>query len=270
MKSKLLKGFFVVLGAVALSSIGLFAADSMQGIDRGLVGLAGSGAGLCRDGMTPVKNGEHSFCIDMYEASPGNLCAHSVPTNVIETEDNANAQGCTMDSKEGSEPWRFVSLTQAQRICAGAGKRLPTSDEWYAAALGTPHTECVISGRANPEKTGTQEACVSVAGAYDMIGNVWEWVDETVQDGTFANRQLPETGYVASVDASGVAITTAGQEQQLYGADYFWSKNEGTFGMIRGGFYAGEGDAGLYAINASVQTSFASPGLGFRCVEDML
>ncbi len=103
-----------------------------------------------------------------------------------------------------------------------------------------------------------------------MIGNVWEWVDETVQDGSFSDRKLPETGYVASVDASGVAITTAEQEQQLYGADYFWSKHEGTFGMIRGGFYGGESDAGLYAVNASVQTSFSSPGLGFRCVEDVI
>ena len=39
--------------------------------------------------------------------------------------------------------------------------------------------------------------------------------------------------------------------------------------MIRGGFYGSEDDAGLYTANTSVETSFASQGVGFRCVEDI-
>ncbi len=100
-----------------------------------------------------------------------------------------------------------------------------------------------------------------------MVGNVWEWVDETVTNRSFNERELPMEGYVTEVDASGVAITTdAVKGSELYGDDYFWSKDEGTFGMIRGGFYGSGKDAGLYTTNASVPTSFATQGVGFRCV----
>jgi formylglycine-generating enzyme required for sulfatase activity len=154
-------------------------------------------------------------------------------------------------------------------MCAGAGKRLPTSDEWYKIALGTDASQCVINGDS-PESTGT-ESCVASSGAYDTIGNVWEWVDETIYGNTFKNRSLPAEGYVTSADASGVAITTQTNiADELYGKDYFWSKTEGVFGMIRGGFYGSDDDAGLYTINATVATNFAAQGVGFRCVEDII
>jgi formylglycine-generating enzyme required for sulfatase activity len=152
-------------------------------------------------------------------------------------------------------------------MCAGAGKRLPTSDEWYRIALGTETDTCVVDENAVRE-TGTVE-CVSSSGIHDMVGNVWEWVDATVVGKNYDDRELPPEGYVTSVDASGVAITTATEGDILYGDDYFWSKGEGVFGMIRGGFYGSDDDAGLYAVNASVPTSFASQGVGFRCVEDV-
>jgi hypothetical protein len=40
--------------------------------------------------------------------------------------------------------------------------------------------------------------------------------------------------------------------------------------MIRGGFYSSGEDAGLYTINASIPTSFATQGIGFRCVQDLI
>ena len=79
---------------------------------------------------------------------------------------------------------------------------------------------------------------------------------------------LPEEGYVTSVDAQGLAITSATTPDDMYGRDYVWSKTEGVFGMIRGGFYGSNQDAGLYTVNASVQTNFATQGVGFRCVKD--
>jgi formylglycine-generating enzyme required for sulfatase activity len=153
-------------------------------------------------------------------------------------------------------------------MCAEAGKRLPTSDEWYQIALGTDVSACIVQS-GTPQQTGTA-SCVASSGAYDMVGNLWEWVNETVTGSTFQNRTLPMEGYVTSVDSGGVAVTSDQAPDDLYGADYFWSKNEGVFGMIRGGYYGSGKDAGLYTINASVPTAFASQGVGFRCVEDVL
>lgn len=269
MKSKLLKGGLTVIGAVFLSTLGIFASDGLRGIDNDMLALTGGKTnGPCRAGMVPMKQDVGILCVDMYEASPSLKCPHRDPLNLLESEKNTNASECYAASIKGVAPWSYISLPQAQRMCAGAGKRLPTSNEWYRIALGTDPNTCVTNadGRASTGSGG----CVSSVGAYDVVGNVWEWVDETVQGNTFKERQLPEEGYVTSVDASGVAITSAENPDELYGADYVWSKNEGVFGMIRGGFYGSETDAGLYTVNASVGTSFGSQGVGFRCVEDVL
>lgn len=269
MKSKLLKGTLVVLAASVISTLGIFASDTLQGIDGGIAGLGGSDRGVCRAGMVPQKIGTALLCVDMYEASPAAGCPNSAPSNVLESEKNMNTKECYAASVSGQTPWTFISLSQAQRVCAGAGKRLPTSDEWFQMTLGTDATQCVVKENT-PKQTGT-DACTSASGVYDTIGNVWEWVNETVEGDTFRGRTLPSEGYVTSADASGIAITTdALKSDELYGEDYFWSKTEGVFGMIRGGFYGSGADAGLYTTNATVATNFASQGVGFRCVEDVI
>ncbi len=268
MSSKLLKGALVVFGAVLVSTLGIFASDSLRGIDRDLVGLAGKATGACMEGMVALQEGDRLLCVDIFEASPSSKCPHANPSNLIETEKNATSPECFASSREKAFPWSFVSLPQAQRLCAGAGKRLPSSDEWYRFALGTLPETCVIDD-TEKQLTGTPE-CIAPSGVHDAIGNVWEWVDESVNGNTFRERALPPEGYVTSVDASGVAITSETNPNALYGEDYMWSKGEGVFGMIRGGFFGSSKDAGLYAVNASVQTSFGSQGVGFRCVEDAL
>ncbi len=267
MRNKLFKGGLTVLGAILLSTIGIFASDRLQGIDRELVGLAGdSTSGTCRAGMVRLSYEGKILCVDAYEAAPSEACPHQDPTNILETEKNANTNNCYAASVSEKLPWTFVSLPQAQRLCAHAGKRLPTADEWYKFALDSDPTLC-ITEEPNKKPGG---GCPSGIGVFDAIGNVWEWVDETVTSGTYENRPLPAEGYVHSVDASGIAITSDQNPDELYGADYFWSKPDGVFGMIRGGFYGSGHDAGLYTINASVPTSFGSQGVGFRCVEDVI
>ncbi len=268
MQSKLLKGILTVFGAIVFSTIGIFASDALQGIDRDLSNIAGvGGSDICPEGMFPIKNGETLLCVDIYEASAGEKCPKANPINIVETESNVNSPECYPASVPNAIPWSYISLPQAQRICAAAGKRLPTSGEWYRIALGTDARSCIVEGNA-PAQTGSS-GCVSGAGAFDAVGNVWEWVDATVNGLEFEGRTLPAEGYVSSVDASGIAITSTNNPQDLYGSDYFWSKTEGIFGIIRGGFYGSGDDAGLYTANASVATSFASQGIGFRCVEDV-
>ncbi len=266
MRGKVIKGVVTVVGAITLSTLGIFASDALRGIDGNLASLGGK-SGVCPSGMVPMKNGTSVLCIDMYEASPSKNCPHVEPRSALDTEENVTSDECYAASVSDAAPWRFVSLTQAQRVCAGAGKRLPTSDEWYRAALGTDASLCVIRGGA-ASKTGT-EGCISTVGVHDAVGNVWEWVDESVSGYSFQDQTLPSEGYVDSVDAGGVAITSGEKGNEQYGLDYFWSKEEGIFGMIRGGFYGSGDDAGLYTVNAAVETTFTTQGVGFRCVEDV-
>src|SRR5262245_60475562 len=86
-------------------------------------------------------------------------------------------RGCANDvyavSLPSQTPSIHVSWFQAQEACANAGKRLPTSAEWQAAADGTPDprtgdetTDCSIGGLRI--LTGTRSRCVSARGAFDM------------------------------------------------------------------------------------------------------
>lgn len=269
MKRKWLKGAFIGVGALALSTLGIFASDTIRGIDSRVSNLASIGnSGICQEGATPVRVDGDTLCVDIYEASPSTGCPLRELSSAVQSEQNANTKGCFAVSVEGARPWNYVSLPLAQRMCAEAGKRLPTSDEWYAYTLGTDTESCVID-ETTFAKTGVSE-CVSSVGVHDAIGNLWEWVDANVVNGSFNGQPLPEEGYVESVDANGVALTSTTSPQSFYGEDYFWSKQEGVYGMIRGGFYGGGSDAGLYTINASVQTSLSTLGVGFRCVEDVI
>ena len=225
MKAGLLKGSLVVVGAITVSALGIFASDGLRGIDRDLVALSGVGGGsVCPSGMILEKREGNALCVDMYEASASSECSNSNPRNTQETEANINNRNCHVQSDEDKQPWRFVSLSQAQRICADVGKRLPTSDEWFHIALGTNPDNCVVDS-FSPGNTGKNN-CVSSVGVHDMVGNVWEWTDESVVGKTLNGRDLPPEGYVTSADASGIAITTDTNPDELYGSDYFWSEDE--------------------------------------------
>ncbi len=269
MHARWIKGSFVVVGAVLLSTLGIYASDALQGIEGGIGQLAGARkAGVCMEGAMPITVSGRVLCVDVYEASPSEKCPHTSLMNVIESEENAKSPECYAMSVSGKVPWNYISLPQAQRVCANMGKRLPTSEEWYQIALGTNPDACVTN-ESTVALTGSAESCISDAGAHDVVGNLWEWVHEEVVGNTYSGRQLPEEGYVTSVDAQGIAVTSGESPDDLYGKDYMWSKTEGVFGMVRGGFYGSKDDAGLYAVNASVQASFATQGVGFRCVKDV-
>jgi serine/threonine protein kinase len=97
------------------------------------------------------------------------------------------------------DPIVDVSFLDAQEFAKWAGKRLPTSQEWEKAARGTDGRmypwgdDSLTSAPVNVgNKRGvmlvhSNPAGASPCGAVNMLGNVWEWVDD---------RKTPSPGAV--------------------------------------------------------------------------
>ena len=97
-----------------------------------------------------------------------------------------SGQDCANDiyavSLASELPSGLITWFQAQEACANAGKRLPTSAEWQVGASGTPdpgpddRVKDCNSASGAVSITGARSACVSALGAFDMVGNLTEWV----------------------------------------------------------------------------------------------
>ncbi len=153
-------------------------------------------------------------------------------------------------SVAGVTPSAYVTWFQAQQFCRMAGKRLVTNAEWQSAAAGTPDgAPCVVDASA-PGPTGTA-GCVSNAGAFDMVGNLSEWVADWIPPATDCQPDLFGTGDVncMAIDPTGtVAVSRAGPAA-----------------LIRGGFFAVGVLAGVFAVDGVHPLSNVVSGLGFRC-----
>jgi hypothetical protein len=243
-------------------------------------GVAWGQAPRCARDMTRPG----SFCLDRYEASvwrvpdpagtnkslvkkiaKGTATAEGLvekgatQLGLAETDDYAPCSdsgqtGCDdifAVSIAGVPPSANLSWFQAQQACANSAKRLPRSGEWQQAVAGTPDTggdngstDCKTTG-SSTVSTGSRGACVSRFGNYDMVGNVYEWVEDWVPQSTgcpgwggFSNDFMCLSG----------ASTTA----TFPGA------------LTRGGSYADDAFAGpLLIFDTRPQDSY--PNFGFRC-----
>jgi formylglycine-generating enzyme required for sulfatase activity len=268
----------IVILTVILSTVVINAADHIGSFKDSLLGnVVSTDASGCPSGMASIPAEGGSFCIDMYENSADDACQFSDPGNNEETRLNLEGEVCKPVSKQGKIPWRNIARHQAELACAKAGKRLPTNKEWYRAALGTPDSRdnwgpvgCNLgkAGSASPEPAGGRSRCVSSAGVFDMVGNVWEWIDGSIEVGAYKGRTTPSTGFVTSVDGDGVPLSTVPDvSDPVFNDDYFWADLTDVRGMIRGGYWGNDSDAGLYAINAVIPPTFTGIGAGFRCVK---
>lgn len=113
------------------------------------------------------------------------------------------------------QPANCVSLEEATAYCAGAGKRLPSGDEWEWAARGgtdgraTPWGSPVATDQicwGKPKKrTGTctrrsHALDVTPLGIHDMGGNVSEWVSPPARSGKSAARWVHGASWYAVDD----------------------------------------------------------------------
>jgi formylglycine-generating enzyme required for sulfatase activity len=106
--------------------------------------------------------------------------------------------GKLADPLLADHPATDVTYADAAAFCAWAAGRLPTGDEWEAAARGEdgrawPWGEvfdpercaCVESGWGWTAPVTAHPAGASPCGAEQLAGNVWEWVSDATEDGAW-------------------------------------------------------------------------------------
>lgn len=279
MFKKIFKYLIVVVFSILIAGVGIDAADHYGNIKESILGrlINGKQSGPCPDDMVFVPTENQGFCIDKYEASTGEACPNLAPTSQQETTANIDLFDCKPESKPETTPWTNLSQAQAMELCAKAGKRLPTDAEWYLASLGTPDKndgwaldDCQVSKNwsAQPGMTGAGVNCKSSAGAYDMIGNVWEFVKAQSDDGVINGVKLPGTGFIKAVDINGLPVETdENSPDENNKKDYFWIKETGSRAMARGGYWDSKSDAGRYSVYLVTPLGTAGDGIGFRCAK---
>ena len=124
-----------------------------------------------------------AYFIDKYEVTNTfyKVCVEDgVCEQPTDTDDYSNSQ-------YAQHPVVYVDWYMAAEYCEWRGARLPTEAEWEKAAQGTDGrtypwgdeeseiTFANFSG-SDTKEVGSYPKGVSPYGAYDMAGNVWEWV----------------------------------------------------------------------------------------------
>jgi sulfatase modifying factor 1 len=187
--------------------------------DAGIDALTDAASLRCPAEMTLVAG---RVCVDRWEATleEGSLDGGASPWSPFQ---NPGRRRVRAVSRPDVTPQGYISGEQAQAACREAGKRLCVLDEWLAACRGPmmftwPYGMAYIARRCNegravhpvvqffgtatgvftfenmnhpginmqPDtvaRTGAFSGCVSPWGAFDMAGNLHEWIADP--NGTF-------------------------------------------------------------------------------------
>ena len=175
-----------------------------------------------------------AYYIDKFEVTNGRYLefvratGHRPPQNVKDPSRNL-WQGGLIPESIADRPVINVDWYDADAYCKWAGKQLPTEAEWEKAARGTDdrrfpwgnveptHKHLNYNQRWQGEKTlmpvGSYAAGKSPFGAYDMAGNVWEWVADWYdplyyEQSPERNPKGPELGTHKVLRSSGWEVET--------------------------------------------------------------
>ena len=247
----------------------------------GTVYAGAFGPATCPSGMIPVPaspaDGQQGFCVDKYEAQ-------SSAGNEV--------------SVQGGSPWVSITQTSARAECIRAGKHLITEKEWQAIAHnaenvgwnwngGVAGTNQMSDGHSNNSPasalatdadtnpcSGTGQTCDLSTwnsqrrvyqlsnGQYiwDLGGNVWEWVDQTVtNDYPIVNSAV--AGWQAcSTSGDGICGNTRTTNDQWYRGGFATIA-----GFIRGGGWVNGAGGGAFSLALLNAPSGSSTSIGFRC-----
>lgn len=171
-----------------------------------------------------------------------------------------SGQNCLNDvyaaSLPGVTPSSRITWFQAQAACDNAAKRLPSNAEWQAAVTGTPDpgpdngtTDCNTNSVMAAALTGSRSACISTRGAFDMVGNLFEWVADWV----------PRSTACGGTWSAGVSPT--GDDQCFVGAATTGEPGA----LLRGGDFDDGALAGPLSAVGYIGPSIALSVIGFRC-----
>ena len=171
-----------------------------------------------------------------------------------------SGQNCANDiyavSLPGVTPSAYLTWFQAQAACENARKRLPSNAEWQAGVAGTPDpgpdngtTDCNTDSTYAVAATGSRTSCVSSRGAFDMVGNLYEWVADWVPRSTTCGTWSAGVSPTGDYQCLAGAATTGEPGALLRGGDFYFL---GSF-------------AGPLAVGGIVGPSGSDGGIGFRC-----
>lgn len=196
-----------------------------------------------------------AFAIDRFEVTNEDFAAFVEATGYTTyAEASGNSKNWrTAAEGKGNHPVVYVTWDDAVAFCEWAGARLPSEEEWEAAARGqegnaypwgndfvAENGNFYESGYRGTTAVGSFPAGASPFGAEDMAGNIREWTDSYF---------LPYPG-------------------QDPGADRFFGEE---YRVNRGGGWFDGQDGELvttYNRNAGPPDTSANDDIGFRCARD--
>jgi len=172
----------------------------------------------------------------------------------------------------GIKPSAFITWFQAQQACLNVGKRLLTNAEWQGAAAGTPTDyepgpddgvhDCNTSTAGHVVPNGSRDRCVSSFGAFDMVGNLFEWTADWTQGNTVPFG--PPDGTAGPDFGNDFMLGTNPATNQGSGTNFPSAPVRG--GGFNAGLFSTNGaGAGIFSLNAHFSPARSSDDGGFRC-----